>query len=603
MLVAVLPAFPSLARAQPAGLGRLVIITTFAGNGSPVSSGDGGPALAGGLASPRGMAFDAAGNLYVAEEAGHRVRKISPSGTITTVAGTGEAGDLGDGGPAERAQLRNPRDVAVDAAGILYIADAGNGRVRAVSLGGIITTVAGGGSATGDGIPATQASLGEPSGLAAGSANVLYIADSNGHRVRRLNPDGSITTVGGDGTAGDRGDGGPSTAASLRSPTGLRLDLLKRLLVADASAHRVRRIDTNGTIAGVAGTGEFGQAGDNGSALTVQLAEPVAIAVDKENNFFLAEAGSHRIRRVNTDGFITTLAGRGESGFSGDGGAAPSAYLNRPGGLAIDAIGDLYIADTGNHRIRKVWIADNTPSVNKDGVVNAASFQAPISGNAWVSIYGNHLSLETRTWDSDIAKGPALPAVLGGVRVRVNDKDCFIAFVSPTQLNVLTPPDTDTGSVPVTVIAPQAMTTTRVVMDRYSPGLFTHRLNGKLHALAQIANESTIVAPRDALPDTPSRPARAGDYLQLYATGLGATDPPYPVGQTLASAYPVEDLSRVSVTAGVVPAQVLYAGMVMPGLYQVNVRVPVGVAAGEEPVVLRIEGRSSQPGVVLTFEK
>jgi uncharacterized protein (TIGR03437 family) len=153
------------------------------------------------------------------------------------------------------------------------------------------------------------------------------------------------------------------------------------------------------------------------------------------------------------------------------------------------------------------------------------------------------------------------------------------------------------------VIAPQAMTTTRVVLDRYSPALFTHRLNGKVHAVAQIANEYALVAPAGAMPETPSRPARAGDYLQLYATGLGATDPPYPVGQKLDSTYPVEDLSRVSVLVGAMPAEVLYAGMIMPGLYQVNIRVPNGVAAGEQPLVLRIEGRSSPSEVVLTFEK
>ena len=330
-------------------------IATVAGIGNP-PPGDGGPATAAQLGSPIGVAVDRWGNVYIADEESHRVRKVVPTGVITTVAGMDRSGSGGDGGPAADAQLNRPSGVAVDTAGNLFIADTWNDRVRKVDPFGVITTVAGTGrsGSGGDGGPATDAQLDNPSGVAVDAAGNLFIADTWNDRVRKVDPFGVITTVAGTGRSGFGGDGGPATDAQLDNPSGVAVDAAGNLFIADRRNHRVRRVDRSGVITTVAGTGRFGSGGDSGPATSAPLAYPSGVAVDGAGNLLIAESPNDRVRRVDRSGVITTVAGTGRSGSGGDGGPAASAQLNEPHGVAVDGLGNLYIADRDNHRVRKV---------------------------------------------------------------------------------------------------------------------------------------------------------------------------------------------------------------------------------------------------------
>ncbi len=296
------------------------------------------------------MAADTDGNLYIADTNNHRIRKIDPLGTITTVAGDGTAGDGGDEGPATAAQLNAPRGVA---AGSLYIADTDNHRIRKINDDETIATVAGDGTAgySGDGGPATAAQLDSPSGVAADATGNLYIADTDNHRIRKVDALGIITTVAGDGTAGD---GGPAAAAQLNSPSGVAVDADGNLYIADTGNHRIRKVDALGIITTAAGDGTAGDGGDDGPAAAAQLDSPSGVAADADGNLYIADTNNHRIRKVDALGIITTVAGDGTAGFGGDDGEAAAAQLNAPAGIVVDAAGNLYVADSDNHRIRKV---------------------------------------------------------------------------------------------------------------------------------------------------------------------------------------------------------------------------------------------------------
>ena len=328
-------------------------ITTIAGTGEFGFGGDGGPATEARLRSPTGVAVDGAGNLYIGDSGNHRIRKVDSSGTITTIAGSGEYGFDGDGGPATEAQLSYPRGVAVDGAGNLYIAGASNNRIRKVDSTGTITTVAGTGEFGfgGDGGPATEARLAAPQGVAADGAGNLYITDAFTHRIRKVDSSGTITTVAG---TGELGDGGPAVEAQLRSPQNMAADGAGNLYIADSGNHRIRKVDSSGLISTIAGTGERGFGGDGGPAVQAQLAIPRGLAADGAGNLYIAEDSDHRIRKVDSAGVITTIAGTGERGFGGDGGPAVQAQFTYPRGIAADSAGNLYIADTLNSRIRKV---------------------------------------------------------------------------------------------------------------------------------------------------------------------------------------------------------------------------------------------------------
>ena len=352
-------------------------ITTVAGNGSRGFSGDGGPATSASLNNPAGVAVDSAGNLYIADQFNQRIRMVS-GGTITTVAGNGMDGFSGDGGPSSSASLNYPQAVAVDLAGDFYIADTNNGLIRKVSKG-TITTVAGGGNSLGDGGPAISALLERPSGIAVDSSGNLYIADTSDYRVRKVSA-GTITTVAGNGTNGFSGDGGPATRASLAQPLGVAVDSAGNLYIADssnsnASSNRVRKV-AGGTITTLAGNGNSGFSGDGGPASSATLNFPSGVAVDSDGNLYIADTYNNRVRKVS-GGTITTVAGNGNQGFSGDGGPAVSAALSHPQAVAVDPTGNLYISDTGNIRVRRVSNGTITTVAGNGTVTQSAGNGSP----------------------------------------------------------------------------------------------------------------------------------------------------------------------------------------------------------------------------------
>ena len=368
-------------------------ITTVAGNGTPGFAGDNGAATAARLGSPTGVAVDAAGNLYIADLNNQRIRKVDAGGTITTVAGNGTGGFSGDNGSATAASLRSPAGVAVDAAGNLYIADQGNQRIRKVDAGGTISTVAGNGTAgySGDNGPATAASLSSPYSVAVDAAGNLYIADLNNQRIRKVDAGGTISTVAGNGTRGFAGDNGAATAASLANPYGVAVDAAGNLYIADTLNLRMRKVDAGGTITTVAGNGTGGFSGDNGAATVARLGSPTGVAVDAAGNLYIALQSYQRIRKVDAGGTITTVAGNGTAGFSGDNGAATAASLSGPAGVAVDAAGNLYIADRTNQRIRKVDAGGTITTVAGNGTAgfsgdNGAATAASLSGPAGVAV-------------------------------------------------------------------------------------------------------------------------------------------------------------------------------------------------------------------------
>lgn len=345
------------------------VISNVVGQGPGGFAGDGGPATSAQLQLPGGLALDTAGNLYVADTDNNRIRKIATTGIIATVAGNGTRGFTGDGGPATSAQLNTPYSMTFDSAGTGYIADVINNRIRKLAADGTISTVAGSGiewGFSGDGGPATSAQLFNPFGSALDGAGNLYIADTGNSRIRKVAPDGTISTVAGTGTSGFSGDGGQATSAQLHYPDSMALDNAGNVYFSDSANHTVRKIATNGIISTLAGDGSSGFSGDGGQASAAKLASPASIALDNAGNLYLADANNHRVRKIATNGIITTVAGT-VLGFAGDGGPATSARLYFPGGLALDSIGNLYIADTGNHRVRKVATDGVITTVAGDG--------------------------------------------------------------------------------------------------------------------------------------------------------------------------------------------------------------------------------------------
>lgn len=330
-------------------------ISTVAGDGTSDSGGDGGAATSAQIFHPAGVEVDESENLFIADLLGNKIRKVTSGGIISTVAGTGASGSGGDGGAATSAQLTSPHGTTHDASGNFYIADATNNKVRKVDATGKISTVAGTGTAgsSGDGGSATAAQINDPRSVAVDSSGNLFIAEFSGHRVRKVDGSGNISTVAGTGTAGYSGDGGAATAAQLNQPRGVSIDSSGNLLIADSGNHAIRKVGATGTISTIAGTGTAGFSGDGGTATSAQLQNPRSVIDDGLGNLFIADTSNHRVRMID-DGIISTIAGTGTEGFSGDGGASTSAQLAAPVGVAADGEGNLYIADFSNNRVRKV---------------------------------------------------------------------------------------------------------------------------------------------------------------------------------------------------------------------------------------------------------
>ncbi len=352
------------------------IITTVVGSNTLGYSGDGGAATSAKINEPCNAAFDVSGNLYIADYQNNRIRKIDPSGIISTFAGTGAYASSGDGGLAINAQLWLPWGIAVDASGNVYVSEVNGHKIRKINTVGIISTFAGTGIGgfSGNGGPAVNAQLHSPQGITFDALGNLYIADETNEQIRKITTTGIISTFAGTGAWGYSGDGGLATNAQLYGPTAIDFDAFGNAYIADYGNNRVRKVNTSGIISTFAGMGfPQGYSGDGGPAINAKLDYPYGIAVDALGNVFISDFFNHRIRKVNPAGIISTVVGTGISGYGGDGGLPINAQLEYPMGLVFDASGNLFICDYGANRIRKITCAQP--------MVTATSPSATCSGN------------------------------------------------------------------------------------------------------------------------------------------------------------------------------------------------------------------------------
>ncbi len=375
------------------------IITTAAGTGISGYTGDGGPATAAEVNQPYSAAVNSStGDIYIADFGANRIRKISASGIITTIAGSGIAGFSGDGGPASAAQIMAPFGVAVEASsGNIYFSDNGNERVRKISSAGIITTIAGNGTtgSSGDGGPGTAAQLSNPCGIAVWG-DTVFISDKNNHKIRKVTPSGTITTVAGNGTAGYSGDGGAGTAAKLNNPTGVTVDASSNIYIADYSNNRIRRVNPSGIITTLAGTGTAGYSGDGGAATAAQLNLPTGVTSPGDGSIFIADNGNNRIRHITSTGLIVTVAGNGTLGYSGDGGPAGLAMISAFNvGMAYGSP-YVYISGGSQARVRRY---------------DSTTYVAPITGTFTVCVGGTTTLADATPGGTWVSAAPTIATV------------------------------------------------------------------------------------------------------------------------------------------------------------------------------------------------
>ncbi|MBL8238257.1 MAG: hypothetical protein JNM66_12600 [Bryobacterales bacterium] len=556
------------------------------------------------------VAVDSAGNIFVPDSTRNQVYKIDPLGATAVVAGTGSPGYSGDGALATAAQLRTPYGVAVASDGTLYISDYTNDRIRKVAPNGIITTIAGTGTGgfTGDGGPATAARINGPATIALDSSGDLYFVDYGNYRIRKVTPAGVISTVAGTGRTSQSGNGGIATASDA-VPGWFAFGADRSLYYSDdgstgAGYARVRRVAPNGVVTTVAGTGVSGFNGDGGPAINAQFRSVSGLAIDGGGNLFIAESGGHRIRKVDTSGNITTYAGTGTAGVSGDGGPAISAQFNAPEGMTFDAAGNLIVADRGNRKIRRIS-PPPVPAIRTDNpVLTSFGGKAGFSANTYVEIYGQNFAATQRLWSGSDFNGVNAPTSLDGVSVSVNGRPAFVYFISPNQININTPEDTATGPVTIQVRTPLGVSNSVVVnRARVSPTLQTVSqffIDNKQYVVALTPDFATFIGRPGMLQGVNFAPAKPGDTIAIYALGCGPTSPPTLAGTVAAQAAAISSPFRLRI--GGQQATVSFAGIVggTIGLYQFNVVVPQ-VPAGDQPIDLDVDGIPNAQNLFITI--
>jgi uncharacterized protein (TIGR03437 family) len=536
---------------------------TVAGDAYLHAIGDGGPATVAQLFQPAAVAVDSAGNLDIADTGTERARQLLTSGVIQTIAGTGVA-------DAAQNDLDAPMGVAVNGSGDLLIADTANHRIRKVSGGAMATIVGTGAAGSGpEALPPLETQLNAPRSVCVDQAGALFIVDTGNHRVLRIPLGGVAATVAGNGSAGDAGDGGPGRLAQLNQPSACAVDAAGNLFIADTLNHCIREVTAAGAISTIAGTGQPGSGGDEGPATAALLDAPQGIAVDANGGVYIADTGNHRIRQITADGIIHTIAGQGAAGLSGDGGPALQAQFHSPGGLALDSSGNLYVADTGNNRVRRL---DVLPA-QALSIVNAASLQAgAISPGEIVSIFGAGMGSGgglTAAFDGN----GLLPTQLGDSEVRFDGVPAPLFYAQSGQINAQVPYAVTGGSTHVQVF-----------------------FQGKLVSAADfpVAPSAPALFPT---PNAEGNPAPRGSVVVFYATGEGLTNGPNIAGEAAAAPYP-QPLLPVTLTIAGVTAELLYAGSApgTAGVLQVNAVIPGGfVQPGPAMVQLRVGDAVSPP--------
>jgi uncharacterized protein (TIGR03437 family) len=564
------------------------------------------------------LALDAAGNLYASDQTRNVVYKVDRLGNATIVAGkAGSGGYAGDGAGATSALLNNPDGIAVAADGTLYIADFANDRIRKVAPNGIITTIAGipGGGFSGDGGPAVNARLNAPTSLFLDSNGNLFFADGLNHRIRRIGADGLIKTVAGSGRAGVSANGTPATSADM-APGALTVGADGSIYFADAgdgldtggdfTNPRVRKVGLDGTISTVAGTGTKGFSGDGGPATAAELYTISGLVFDSGGNLYISNylriPGGGRIRKVAPNGIITTYAGTGAAGYTGDGGPATSARIDTPAGMVVDAQNNLYFADDGNDRIRKIAPATPPTISFTDATIPVFLGKTSFGSNMYVTLYGSNLATTTQAWDNAFT-GANAPTSLGGVSVTVNNKPAFMEYVSPSQININTPEDTATGPVNIQVRNDIGLsnigTATRA---RLSPALLSapnFSAGGKNYVVAQTPNFSSFIGPLNLIQGVTFTAAKPGDTVIIFAVGCGPTTPATQAGVIAAQNSPLALQYQVKI--GGIAATVPFAGMLAGtvGLYQLNVVIPT-LTSGDQSIELIVDGVPNAQSLSIT---
>ena len=542
-------------------------VQTVAGDGYLHAIGDGGLATNALLLRPSAIALDSAGSLYIADTGTQRVRQVLPTGMIRTLAGTGVAGAAADNVLASAATLNGPSGIAIDAAGDIVIADEWNQRVRQVTADGRIHNLAGTGNTGAPmvGTPA-QTPLSEPYGVCTGRGGALFVVVWGSNVVLQTAPQALVITAAGNGTPGNTGDGGPAYLAQLNAPSACALDSAGNLFIADTGNHGIRKVAPSGTISTVAGVGAPGFSGDGGPATSAGINAPLGVAVDDTGDIFIADTGNNRIRQVTPDGVIHTIAGQNAAAFGGDGGPALSAQITAPGGLFLDGAGDLYFADTGNNRVRRL-VPEAAPAPPAPVVapplsaVSAASFlPGPIAPGELIVIFGAALGPQSGVAGALDSSG-ILANLLAGAEVRFDGVPAPMFYAQFGQLNV---------QVPYTVAGNTAT---------HVQTLYQGSPSGSLDLAVAIASPAVfpVVVNLDGSLNSQTAPTALGSIVTFYATGEGLTNGPNVSGQAAAAPYP-SPLLPVTVTVAGFPAQILYAGAAPGevGLLQINARVPAG---------------------------
>ncbi|HTX34299.1 MAG TPA: hypothetical protein VME43_04730 [Bryobacteraceae bacterium] len=568
-------------------------VTTVAGCiASSCNNKLGGPATSVYLYYTLGIALDSAGNLYFGAQSlsgGDVIAEVSPAGVISVVAGGGQDTQfLGDGGPATSGYIGSAHGVAVDGAGNLYIADYMYNRIRKVA-NGTITTIAGPGSGPlGDGGPASDATLSEPSGVAVDAAGNVYIADTEHNRVRKISLDGTISTVAGNGettsNGGVLGDGGPAVSATVTSPTAVALDSQGNLYIAD-SAHLIRKVSPAGTITTVAGNGSSLYYGDGGPVSLAGLGELVdGLAVDSAGSIYLTQ-GNGLVRMVTPDGIINTIAGGGTLTEPALNNAPANSAAISAFGVVAGPGGTIYITSYQYTGQVLALSPSSTPVLPKPSVVTtieASGFGGyqSLAPGAWVEIYGSYLAGQTRPWGGSDFNGSNAPTSLSGTSVMIGGQPAFVSYISPSQINAEISPAIGTGPQPLVITTANGISATySVTVLSVEPGLLApaaFKIDGISYAAAVFSDGTTYVLPTGAIAGVPSRPAQAGDTITFYGVGFGPTTPSIPAGQIVQASNTLISKLQVFFDDSSFPGTVTYAGLAPGylGVYQFNVTVP-----------------------------
>ncbi len=563
-------------------------ITTFAGDNTGGYTADAVAATTSEINQPFGIALDSSGNLYIGDQLNHRVRKVT-AGTISTVAGDGTTGYAGDGAAATSAELGRVSGVAVDSSGNLYISDPDNYVIRKVA-GTNITTYAGNNSlgqgGTGDHGLAINAQLDTPTGLAVDAAGNLYIADTGNNRIRIVTAaTGNITSL-------------STGSVILSSPKGVAVDAAGNVYIADTNNSRVLKVALSGSITvttTVTGTdtGVFGYNGDGIPASSALLNHPSGVALDAAGNLYIADTFNQRIRMVSaTTGTITTVAGTKFSGYTGDGGPATSAELSFPLSVLVDPSGNIYISDTQNNVIRLMTPAPPTIS----GVRTASAFGGfgSIAPGTWIEIYGSNLAADTRPWAGADFNGVNAPTSLDGTTVTIGGQAAFISYISPGQVNALVPSNVATGQQQITVTAATGTSNSfPVIVNPTAAGMWApanFRIGGMQYVAALFPDYQTFVLPPGAIAGVASQRAKPGDVIVIFGSGFGPVTPNIPAGQIVPSGNTLA--LPLQIFFGSTLATLQYSGLApgLVGVYQFNVVVPNVPASDAVPVSFSLGG-------------